>query len=210
MDAIKEAVWLSNNPCVVELGARVGEDEEWIRECFIVPVHYVMVEPDIRNCQVILDKPTGPTRRLIIGAVSEKRGNAVFHGSVVDKNTRGSGSIRKPTAHIDIFPAVEFPEWLCTVVPTYSLDDIFDKEWLSKIDLLYVDIQGAERDMINGGRKALSHTRYLFIETEDRELYEGMATKKELLPMLSGWELVKDFGYNCLLRNPKFTEQGPR
>jgi 2-O-methyltransferase len=208
--AVKSLAVKCPNPCVVELGARMAEDEPWIRSCFGMVVHYVMVEPDIRNCQVIADKGLNQNRRLIIGAVAEKVGNALFHGSVVDYNTRGSGSIRKPTKHIDIFPNVEFPEWLRTVVPTYSLDFIFEREWLSKIDLLWVDIQGAERDMIRGGAKALSHTRYLFMETEDRELYEGMATKPELISMLAGWELVEDFGYNCLFRNQHFTEQRPR
>jgi FkbM family methyltransferase len=198
------------SPTVVELGARIGEDENWIRASFSEDVHYVMVEPDLRNCQMILDKGVHRTRRLLIGAVSDHCGTVDFHGSVVDGNTRGSGSIRKPTKHLEIFPAVEFPLHLSTRVPSHSLDCIFEREWLSKISLLYVDIQGAERDMILGGQKALSHTQYLFLETEDRELYEGMAVKSELMGMLEGWELIRDFGYNCLLKNLHFTEMGPR
>jgi 2-O-methyltransferase len=188
----------------------MGEEEDWIRECFSETVHYVMVEPDIRNCQMILDRGVHRTRRLLIGAVTEKTGEVEFRGSVVDGNTRASGSIRKPTGHIDVFPRVEFPEALHTKVPGFSLDWIFFREWLSKIDLLWVDVQGAEKDMILGGTKALSHTRYLFIETEDRELYEGMALKGELLRLLKDWKLVRDFGYNCFFENPNFTEAAPR
>ena len=210
MAAVKALSVKCENPCVVELGARMGEDEPWIRSCFGQVVHYVMIEPEIRNCQVILDKGLNANRRLIVGAVAEKNGTTEFFGSIEGYNTCGSGSIRRPTAHKDIFPSVEFPEYLHTKVPCYSLDFIFDREWLSKIDLLWVDIQGAEKDMILGGTKALSHTRYLFMETEDRELYEGMATKPDLLKMLAGWELVEDFGYNCLLKNPNFTMQGAR
>jgi FkbM family methyltransferase len=211
MEAIRRICWNLHNPCVVELGARTSEDEHWIRASFESDVHYVMVEPDLRNCQLILDKGVHRTRRLLIGAVSQCEGSVTFYGSETDGGaTRGSGSIHAPTGHIEVFPDITFPEYLRTVVPSFSLDGIFDKEWLSKIDLLWVDIQGAERDMILGGSKALSHTRYLFMETEDRELYAGMALKSELLQMLNGWELIEDFGFNCFLKNERFTEQGAR
>ena len=210
MEAVRHYCRPLRSPTVVELGARIGEDESWIRSSFQENVHYVMVEPDLRNCQIILDGGITRTRRLLIGAVAEKDGSVEFHGSVTDYDTRGSGSIRKPTKHIDIFPAVEFPAHLRTMVPSFSLDSIFHREWLSKISLLYVDVQGAEKDMILGGRQALSHTQYLFIETEDRVLYEGMAVKSELLAMLRDWKLIVDFGYNCLLENQNFTEAGPR
>jgi 2-O-methyltransferase len=210
ISVIREHVKKLRSPTVVELGARVGEEEHWIRGAFPEDVHYVMVEADIRNCQIIADRYLNRTRRLIIGAIAERDGSVTFHGSLTDSNTRGSGSIHKPTGHIGVFPEIEFPCELRTVVPCYSLDTIFDREWLSKIDLLWVDIQGAEKDMILGGRKALSHTRYLFMETEDRELYEGMALKPELIALLDGWKLIQDFGYNCFFENPNFTVQGPR
>jgi hypothetical protein len=86
-------------------------------------------------------------------------------------------------------------------VPCYTLDTIFRCEGLAKIDLLWVDIQGAERDMIQGGGFALAHTRYLFIEAETEELYAGEALKPELLALLGdhGFALVQDFGCNVLL-----------
>lgn len=198
------------SPCIVDLGARAGEEEDWIRQACSEKAHYVMVEPDIRNCQLILDRGIHRTRRLILGAVADRDGSTEFHGSVTDGNSRGSGSIYEPTKHLILFPRVEFPADLHTIVPCYTLDTIFEREWLSRIDLLWVDIQGAERDMIAGGHKALSHTRYLFMETEDRELYKGMALKPELLSLLAGWTLIEDFGCNCLLRNENCTEAPPR
>ena len=96
------------------------------------------------------------------------------------------------------------------MVPAARLDTFCSSHGLAAIDLLHMDVQGAEKDMILGGRQALSHTQYLFIETEDRVLYEGMAVKSELLAMLRDWKLIVDFGYNCLLENQNFTEAGPR
>jgi FkbM family methyltransferase len=206
-DAEKQAVILAmlgaNKPCVVELGARGGEDEGWIRGAFGTPVHYVMVEPDMRNAQIILDilPGTTPQRRLILGAIASYNGLITFYGSQSPNGDRTSGSIRKPTGHLVHIPEIKFPEKSKTVVPCYTLDEIFRREWLSHIDLLWVDIQGAERDMIQGGREALRRTRYLFIEAETVELYEGEALKPELIRLLPGWTLLNDFGYNLLLRN---------
>ena len=208
--AIKAVMNCVRSPTIVDLGARLGEEEFWLREACSEEAHYVMCEADLRNCQVILDRGINRTRRLIVGAIAGYTGSIEFHGSIVDGNTRGSGSIRKPTLHHEIFPSVEFPASLKTLVPCYTLDHIFSREWLSKIDLLWVDIQGAERDMIAGGSRALMHTRYLFIETEDRELYEGMALKSDLMLALPGWTLLHDFGYNCLLINENFKEARPR
>jgi 2-O-methyltransferase len=204
-------------PCVVELGAHCGEDGPWIRAaCRPEPSQYVMVEPDVRNAQAILDDTHGKlaiwsARRLILGAISDRDGMADFHfcRNERDRN-RASGSLRRPTGHLEHFPWIEFP--FVAQVPTYTLDTVFEREWLTKIDLLWVDIQGAEREMILGGETALRHTRYAFLEAEDVELYEGEALKPELIALLGarGWALQADFGYNILLRNFRFEERSPR
>ncbi len=74
-------------------------------------------------------------------------------------------------------------------------------EQIESVDLLWVDIQGAERDMIAGGQRTLKNTRYLFIEAEEQQFYEGQAVRPELLAMLPGWEVIGEFDYNLLLRN---------
>lgn len=213
--AVSKILHPLRSPCIVELGARGGEEEHWFKLACSESPHHVMVEPDIVNAQIIIDGGIHRTRRLIVGAVSDRCGFATFHGSITPTGERGSGSLLEPSGHTTLVRDVAFPAEMRTVVPTYTLDAIFEKEWLSKIDLLWCDIQGAESKMISGDRMALSHTRYLFMEVEDVELYAGQALRPELLAMLGyqlpgGWELVEDFGENVLMRNPWFTERGPR
>lgn len=198
------------NPCIVELGAHTGEDEIWIRNACREHAHYVMVEPDPRNVQAILERgPTSRTRRLIVGAVSDEMGMKEFHFSFNARDkTRASGSLRKPTGHLDAIPEVSFP--FTGLVQTYTLDQIFDSEWLSKIDLLWVDIQGAENMMIAGGQTALKHSRYLFMEIEHVELYEGEGLRDDLVGMLPGWTVMREFEFNILMWNTNFVERGPR
>ncbi len=195
------------SPCVVELGARTGEDEPWIRGVCHEDPCYIMVEPDLPNAQLIIDHPRGidRNRRLILGAVAEHDGECQFHVSWNPADgSRTSGSIRKPTGHVIYYPNTEFTG--INTVPCWTLDTIFNKEWITKIDLLWVDIQGAERDMIAGGPEALKRTRYIFIEVESSELYAGQALREELFAMLAGWKIVEDLGQNVLLENPNVIE----
>jgi FkbM family methyltransferase len=204
--AIRQVMKDIVSPCVVELGARTGEDEPWIRGVCHEDPCYLMVEPDLRNAQLILDHPRrlDRNRRLILGAVAEYDGDARFHLSHNPDGSRTSGSIRRPTGHMKYYPQTAFEG--VNLVPCWTLDTLFNKEWLTKIDLLWVDIQGAERDMIAGGQGALRRTRYLFIEVEEGELYQGQALRCELLAMLAGWKIIEDLGQNVLLGNPNMIE----
>lgn len=207
---IREILRPLRSPCVVELGANTGEDEVWIRDCFQERSHYVMVEPDPRNVQEILKRgPTHRRRRLIVGAVADYPGMRTFHFSEkIDTGVRVSGSLRTPTGHLEHFPTTLFHQ--SGLVQCYTLDQIFEMEWLTKISLLWADIQGAEDMMIQGGQTALQHTQYLFMEVEKVELYAGQQLRDGLIAMLPGWRVVRDFEYNILMENPDWFERGPR
>lgn len=193
------------NPCIVELGAHTGEEENWFSDAAQGKLRHIMVEPDTRNVKHLLDKPTGTDRRVIIAAVSRENGTAEFHFSDNPReNNHASGSLKRPTGHLEHLPWISFPH--TGMVQTITLDTLFEWEKLDRIDLLWVDIQGAEKDMLAGGTKALEKTRYIFMEAEDIELYEGEALKPELIALLPGWTLVEDFGSNILLRNDHFVE----
>ena len=76
-DAIRKILQASSAPCIVELGARTGEEEQWLREaCGDGPgrdPHYIMVEPVMWNLQHLLDNPRGidQNRKVIAGAVTQ-------------------------------------------------------------------------------------------------------------------------------------------
>ena len=226
-DFVTEFIRNSENPVILDVGAHCGEEERWMRMACNERVTYVAIEPDPRNVQMILGTSIDWSReginpehrRVIIGAIGaampeDPRSFEIlrpFHLSENEKTKdHGSGSLLEPSGHIDAFPWIKFPA--STLVPCYTLDYIFDREWLSKIDLLWVDIQGAEREMIAGGQKALKHARFCFIEAEDVELYAGEALKPELVEIFHsmGWSLVHDFGFNLFFRNDCFEERGPR
>ncbi len=58
-------------------------------------------------------------------------------------------------------------------VPALSLDDLFDRYDVPDIDLMKVDIQGAEKLLIEGGRNALGKVRSIYLEVNFERFYSG-------------------------------------
>lgn len=59
----------------------------------------------------------------------------------------------------------------------WELDDFFATRGLSHLDVLHVDIQGAEGVLLQGGRETLGNSRidYLFVSTHSQALHQGVA-----------------------------------
>lgn len=78
------------------------------------------------------------------------------------------------------------------------------------IDLVWADVNGAERELIHGGFKTLvNYTKYLYIEFSDKELFENQITKQEIIDTLGCFVELGVFSYlgnygNLLLRNLNF------
>ena len=69
-------------------------------------------------------------------------------------------------------------------VPACTLDEVFQREQISRIDLLKVDIQGAERLMIEGGAQALARVELLYIELSYERFYAGAPLAHEMEDLL--------------------------
>jgi len=59
---------------------------------------------------------------------------------------------------------------------TETLDDILKKYRLEILDLLKIDVQGAEHLVLEGGLETLKHTKVVYIEASYRPMYEGSST----------------------------------
>ena len=199
-DLIHEVLGNSPELTVVNLGAHFGQEHEFFAGLVRGGgyLRHIMVEPDPANCAQI-DQNT----RVIYG--SKTCAVSLFKAAIWSENcTRsfrsaddGSGSLREPTG--DRFTRLRFSGPFD--VKCITLDSVSEACNLSRIDLLWVDIQGSEREMILGGTKSLAMSRYLFMEVETTELYRGEALKDELLEMLPRWQVLKEFEYNVFLRN---------
>lgn len=204
MNAIRPILEACEDPVIFDLGAHEGFDSEWMVRACKRPPYLVQVEPDNSHILKLIEMQRTLCRGVIFyAAISDHDGVCDFYECHTSEG-RGSGSIRRPTGHLErngIKYDFEKREVSCL-----TLDSIFLKiPELTHIDMLWVDIQAAERDMIAGGQETLKRTRYMFIEAEDGpEMYEGQFMRNALLGLLPGWRIIGDFDFNLLLVNDAF------
>ena len=87
------------------------------------------------------------------------------------------------------------------------MDSFCKTNKVSGIDFLWVDIQGAESDLIKGGRKILANTAYVYLEYSSTPMYENQFTYEQLVELLGPqFEVVHKFSGDVLFRNKKLTE----
>jgi hypothetical protein len=55
-----------------------------------------------------------------------------------------------------------------------------------KIDFAHIDTQGAETDVLLGGKRAFAETKAIWLEVANVELYQGQPKKHELSRILDG------------------------
>ena len=197
-----EKTFLQDRPTtIIELGAHTGEDTQELAEIRGSEVH--AFEPDPRLGRPKKLPQSVAWHRCACGATEGWR---TFYPSA----TRGgqpwtcSGSLRKPTGHFEAYPDVIFG--LPVEVPVTTLDVYCRGRQIEAVDLLWMDVQGAEDEVLKGAQDVLTRTRYLYTEYSDTPLYEGQPALADLRPLLPGWrELYRwpsNAEFNVLLENP--------
>lgn len=181
-------------PVIVEIGVHVGQSTPLLWALCRTPPIWIGFEPDPRNLHFL----AGLGLRVIPAAVGASHGTTTLYMSSGgdDGNHTASSSIQRPTAHLEHHPHVTFPE--TAEVQVCALDDVIPSQ--VDIDLIWCDVQGAQRAVIAGGQKTLARTRYLYIEVHGTPMYDGEPTPEELLELLPDWEVVGVYAAEVLLR----------
>lgn len=211
-----------DDPLILECGCHDGKDTLKFLEAFPnCRIH--CFEPDSRPIERI-DPPgfyatIGADQRVILNrsAVSDEDGIVkMYRSSGTAPNGKWgddwdhSGSILRPTGHLDYSPWCTFPDSHQIYVHAIRLDTWLRRQsWREHmgIDFIWADVQGAQGMMIQGAPATLKRTRWLYTEfTPDHkdELYSGEARRAEIEALLPGWELVAIYTENLLFRNCAF------
>jgi FkbM family methyltransferase len=113
-----------------------------------------------------------------------------------------SGSLRAPKSHTAVWPWVKFETKIKIAVKRL---DTWAKEYgIETVDLIWADMQGAEGDLIAGGKDTLARTRYLYTEYSDDEWYEGQPTLAQLAKMLPSFSIIRRYPMDVLFKNRAF------
>jgi FkbM family methyltransferase len=196
---------------LLELGAHYCEDTE------VVLAKFLNAKADCWECdpRCVAEIRRKDIQRVLLmpWAVGAKQGVQKFwqsDGGYANKpeipHWDFSGSLRRPMEHTVVYPTVTFESQI--QVHVWPLDQWYSNK---RFDFVWVDIQGGERDMIEGGKETLQHCNFVYMETEQVRYYEGMALEKELTQMMKdlGFEVVRSFGNNTLYKNPWFMTELP-
>lgn len=195
---VKELLKNEKNPVVLEIGARAGEDTVELAKIPNSEVH--AFEPLPVNYQKLWNNTKNLHNVDVYDlAISDSHGFADFYVSDDPEHFQGSSSLLKPTGHLEHFTHVCFNEVI--KVPTCTLDQFCEQHGISEIAFQYWDTQGNSANIIKGGQKALSFTKYLYTEAYTVSMYDGEPTRDELIKMLPNWEILQVWPTDILLRN---------
>lgn len=209
-EIIRECVG-KEDPTILEIGCNDGTHTLWFLEIFRTPRVYCF-EPDPRAI-TRFRKNVGqrPNIQLFKIALSDHNGEVEFYQSDGRLNkdqpqgmSRGwdaSGSIRRPKEHLVVYPWVTFKGKV--TVATSTLDAWSENYGIGAVDLIWMDVQGAEIDVFRGGKQTLAKTRFIYTEYDDRELYEGQFNLKQLIRYLKRFDVVVRYPTDVLLLNKR-------
>ena len=188
-DTFKE-VLDKENPVIVEIGAHFGEDS--MRFCEVFPESKVFCfEPDPRCIEVFKKYVKDDRIKLFELALSNKNGKADFYQSydgrdefVPEKydwiniedyrnnklSNSGSSSLKKGYRN----------NLAKIVVETKRFDDWYTENNIGEIDLAWIDVQGAEKDVLEGMGNSIENIAIIWIEYGEKE-YDGALTRNDTI-----------------------------
>jgi FkbM family methyltransferase len=184
---------LGSNPKIVEVGAHIGVDTQEFSRIFPEGIIYAFeAHPSLyavlqKKCKYLENV------KCLNLALSNKIGFSIFRQS--SGASSGSGSLLTPTSHLARHPEVLFLPEDELIVPTLTLDSYFEFLQGFKIDLMWIDVQGAERIVLEGAIKCLEVTRFIYLEVSKIPLYEGAVAYEELKSYLRtlGFHVEREF-----------------
>lgn len=183
------------NPVVIEVGAHIGTDTTRIARLLQQPFTYLAIEPDNRNFENLQKVCDRYDITLIPAAIGNKNGLVNFWQSTTKSDFN---SLKKPIRNANRPKGTEFES---VRVQSFTLDKLAELYQLSQVDLLWMDVQGAELEVIEGARGILEKTHYLYTECQEGR-YVGQPGFAKIMMAFDGvWEIVYNDPANVLLRN---------
>jgi FkbM family methyltransferase len=170
---------------ILEAGASDGVDTLKLASYF--PNHIVLALEPVQEQFIETARTTSSFSnvRTFNLALSSQSGMAKIHigKSGAGLSGMGSSSLLKPKEHLLEFPEIDFSE--IRSVETVTLEDFSNSHNVKFIDLLWLDVQGAELSVLlqnSGFVKRI--VRAIHLEISRKELYEGAPIYKDVVGAL--------------------------
>ncbi len=168
--------WAGDVATVVDLGANIGITTLFFSQYF-PNARYVCVEPDSENARLLRRNVAGLGDRvqIIEGAVSDHSGSRAFDRSGRSWEGRLCGQ------------GISGPQVRC-----YTMNEVMAESTLTSIDILKVDIEGAEEQLFMSGGDWLKRVKLMIVELHDAYTIERF--RKDVAAM----------GFTVIAPGPKY------
>lgn len=198
------------DPVILEIGAHKGVDTKRFLEEF-EKISIYCFEPDPRCIKVFKNNINDKRCALIEAAVSNKDGNTILHMSsgynpgrlsrfynliktlhleniLINEEEEWdfSSSIKKSISNSKKYPWLTFNKEV--IVKTIMLDTWVKENNISYIDFIWADVQGSEKDMIEGAANTLKIVKYLFTEYGEKDTYPEALSREETITQLKKYD----------------------
>lgn len=210
-DLIKELV-SNTEPIIFEIGCNGGGHTRQFIRSFPSGTFYCF-EPDPRALATFKERiGDSPAVNLFDCAVGAEQGTVTFYQSsgwpdaarkqTMPQGWHLSGSIRKPKTHLSVFEWCTFDTTL--EVPMTTIDTVCDRHDIEEIDFIWMDVQGAEKDVFSGAVNMLARVKWIYTEYNEQEMYEGQAGLNQLIEYLPGFRVLIRYKNDALLWNTRY------
>lgn len=175
----------------VEIGAATGKSaKEWTTYLGLRPERCHLVEACPVNSRLLQEKLPG--YKVYNVAASDRAGEIALY--VVDK-PHDEGTSRSNTLHEGSLRAKSDLPIKKVMVPSVSMNELFDKAGIRRCDLLYMNCEGAEYDILNGDVSFLDRV-FLFSLDMHKGLFRDARTEKDMLDMkVAAYDLLASRGF---------------
>lgn len=170
--AIKEKI---NPKTVIDIGANIG----WFSSCLgkVCPgVDITMIEAN-PNCEEQLSQVGYSYAIVALSNMAQEK--ATFYINKNDSICCGASLYKENTNFYEDCDRIE--------VETHTLDE--GELYLEGIDLLKIDVQGSEKDILEGATETLSRTKHVLLECSFSNYNEGSPMIEEVV------EYMKEKGF---------------
>lgn len=159
---------LPPNPIIIDCGAHIGTDAVEFAKIEGSIIYVFEQIKEIYN-QLVENTKSFKNIHSFNIALSDFDGNAEMY--VSSGYSDGSSSLLKPKKHLEDHPDVFFDNK--ELVKCRTLDSWANENGVTKVDMLWLDMQGAEQQMLAASEKILGTASLIHTEVSKHESYEG-------------------------------------
>lgn len=157
---------------IFDVGSRDGHQSVEFRKWF-PNARIVAFEANPNQINLCINNTKNHNIEIVPRAVSDSNGQITFF---IASNNVGASSLLENSGHprSNAWPQTK------TIVESVRIDDWCKDNNVDSIDLLWMDVQGAEKIVLNGCGDLLDNVKSICTEVEVEHLYRGSTLKRDL------------------------------